>query len=425
MSVDTLLIVVGAALLVLGLVSTLARRVWLSVPLLALASGVLLGPEVTGVVSPSALGDEHAVLEELARITLAVSLVATGLQFTRGDLRDTWRRGSVLLTAVMVAMWLSTSAGAFLLLDLELWTALLLGAVLTPTDPVVAASIVTGRLAEANLPRRLRRTLQLEAGANDGLAVVFVLVPLLVLELPDDDAATIATDVVRQIALAIGCGAALGWAAARAVRAAEDHEAMTQDLFLLSALALALLTLGATHALGGTGVLASFVGGVVFALQVGEHHRERLEAVQDPLHQLLVVPFFLLLGAVLPWDAWTALGLPGLAFAAWVLVLRRPPAAFAALRTTHTPRRQAAYLSFYGPVGVAAVYYGLLTERAGTAVFEAVFPPAALAVAVSVACFAVTATPGVRAYAGRRVLTTVRHPLGRGRARLAARPRRA
>ena len=137
MSVDVVLIVVGAAVLGLGLPSTLITRVWLSVPLLAMGVGVLLG-RALGVLRVDVLADEHKVLEELARITLSASLLSTGLQFRRSDLRVNLARGAALLTIGMLGMWLATSLGAWLLLDVEPWIALLIGAILTPTDLVVA-----------------------------------------------------------------------------------------------------------------------------------------------------------------------------------------------------------------------------------------------------------------------------------------------
>ena len=411
MSVDTALIIAGATLLVLGLPSTLVKRVWLSVPLLALLVGVVVGPELIGFLQPDKVAGEHKVLEEVARITLAVALVGAGLQFTREDLRANLSRAGVLLTIVMVGMWLVTSLGAWLLLDVEAWVALLIGAILTPTDPVVASALVTGTMAEANLPLWLRRTLQLESGANDGLALVFVLIPALVLTLPDAGAGEIAAEAGGQVALAVVCGGALGWIAAKVIDVAEEHHAASEGFFLVSALAVALVTIGSVHALGGTGVLASFVGGVVFSLTLGERYAEELERMQKALEHLLVVPFFVLFGAILPWDDWLALGWSGLAFALWALVLRRPPIAAAALSATDTPRRGVAFLSWYGPLGVAAVYYALFVERYALAEFERIFAACTLAVAVSVVVFSITATPGVRRYAGRSPLTTLRHPL--------------
>lgn len=411
MSIDVVLIVFGATLLAIGLPSTLIRRVWLSVPLVALLVGVLLGPGVVGVLDPDSVADEHRVLEELARITLAVSLVAAGLQFTRDDLRLNISRAGVLLTIVMVGMWLLTSLGAWLLLEVELWVALLIGAILTPTDPVVASSLVTGPLAEANLPRWLRRSLQLEAGANDGLALVFVLIPALVLTLPTDPAGTIAGEAAGQVGLALLCGVAFGFVAAKIIDAAEEHHAAAEGFFVVSALALALLTVGAVHALGGTGVLASFVGGVTFSLALGERYAEQLAGMQTALEHTLVVPVFIFFGAVLPWEGWMTLGWSGAAFALWAILVRRPPAATLALALTATPRKGVAFLSFYGPLGVAAIYYALFVERYALAEFERIFAATTLAVAVSVVVFSLTATPGVRRYAGRSPFTTLRHPL--------------
>ncbi len=70
-----------------------------------------------------------------------------------------------------------------------------------------------------------------------------------------------------------------------------------------------------------------------------------------------------------------------------------------------------AFLSWYGPVGVAAIYYALVVERYALEQFDRIFAACTLAIAVSVVAFSVTATPGVRRYAGRSPLTTLRHPL--------------
>ena len=83
MTVDVALIVVGASILAFGLPSNIIKRLWLSVPLLAMLVGVLVGPEVLVVVEPDRLHGEHRVLEELARVALAVSLVGAALQITR------------------------------------------------------------------------------------------------------------------------------------------------------------------------------------------------------------------------------------------------------------------------------------------------------------------------------------------------------
>jgi NhaP-type Na+/H+ or K+/H+ antiporter len=123
---------------------------------------------------------------------------------------------------------------------------------------------------------------------------------------------------------------------------------------------------------------------------------------------------FLVFGALLPWDGWAALGWSGVAFAAWVLLLRRPPVAAVALAPSDTPRRGRAFLAWYGPLGVAALYYVLVVERYGLAEQERIFAACTLAIAASVLVHSVSATPGVRGYGGRRPLVPLRHPLTPG-----------
>lgn len=163
MGLDEVLVVVGASLLVLGLLSRVIKRLFLSTVLLALLIGVAIGPEGLGVIEPP-VGEERKLMEQLARLTLAIALMGTGLAVTRADLRENLRSYASLLTVGMIGMWVVTGLGAWLLLGLPFWAGFLLGAILTPTDPVVASALVTGPLAEENLPRRVRRTLQIEAG---------------------------------------------------------------------------------------------------------------------------------------------------------------------------------------------------------------------------------------------------------------------
>lgn len=121
MDVTVVLVVVGATLLVLALVSAIVKRLYLSTVLVALLVGVAVGPAGLAVVDPvAAPGDHRRVLEELARVTLAISLMAAGLQITREDLRSTLGRTGALLTVGMLGMWAATGVGAWLLLDLSL-----------------------------------------------------------------------------------------------------------------------------------------------------------------------------------------------------------------------------------------------------------------------------------------------------------------
>lgn len=406
-----MLVVVGASLLALGLMSRIIKRLFLSAVLIALLVGVGLGPEGLAVVEPP-VSEERKLMEELARVTLAIALMGTGLHVTRADLRENLRRSASLLTVGMVGMWVVTGLGAWLLLGLPFWAGFLLGAILTPTDPVVASALVTGPLAEENLPRRVRRTLQIESGANDGLALPFVLLAAYMLTKPaESPLAEWALDAGKEIGVAVAVGLLVGYLVGRLTELSLRASEMEAPNLLGIGLALALMTVGLVHLMGGSGILATFVAALVFSALLEEPVREKVEETQETVTKFLVLPAFIFFGAILPWSEWEALGLSGLAFVAWVLLLRRPPVAALALAPTDTDGRSVAFLAWFGPLGVAAIYYATYVERFAPADGEKIFAAATLAIFASVLVHSITATPAVRMYARRSPLRTLRHPL--------------
>ncbi len=293
-------------------------------------------------------------------------------------------------------MFAATSLGAWLLLDLPFWAAVLLGAILTPTDPVVASTLVTGPLAERCLPRWLRRSLQIESGANDGLAIVFVLLPAVVVA---EGVGAWVGEAAKEVGIGLGLGVVTGLIAAWAVRTSRRTGSYSEEYVLAVGVGLALVNVAGAELVQGSGILAAFVSGLVFSEILHEEAAEPLEHVQSAVEQLFILPVFALFGLLLPWDAWTGLGLGGLAFAAWALLVRRPPAVSAALAAgTRTGRRGTAFLAWFGPLGVAAMYYVTFVEEFNPARYDTVFAAATLAIAASIVAHSVTATPWVRRY---------------------------
>jgi NhaP-type Na+/H+ or K+/H+ antiporter len=411
MSLAAGLAIGGAALLAIGLLSRPIERALLSTVLVATLIGILLGPEAGGLLDDGEAASARGLLEDVAAVTLAVALMATGLQITTRDLRRSARTASLLLSVGMLAMWALSGLGAWLLLDLPLWTAFLLGAVLTPTDPVIASVLVTSSMAKTLLPRRLRRTLQVEAGGNDGLALpLVVLAGLLATEPVGTALGNWAVEAVREVGIAVGgglvLGLAAGWAVEKMVRRREIEDAHLIGL----GIALALLAFGAVRLLDGSGILAVFVAALGFGSRLPDELRGRLEAVQEGVVKFFVLPAFILFGATVPWSDWRALGLPGAAFVAWILLLRRPVAVTLALRAAPVPPRPQLFLGWFGPLGIAAIYYAHYSERFAIEEHDRLLAAATLTVFCSIVIHSVTATPGVRLYAGRSPLRTLRHP---------------
>lgn len=397
---DRLLLLVGLAVVALGLSSKVVKKHALSPVLLAVAVGVLVGPRALELVDPVEQVPRPVLLEQLGRLALAMSVVDIALRLRPSDLRANAVRLLVLLLVAMPAMWLVTAWGASLLLGLPLALALLLGACLTPTDPGVASALVTGTMPNSLLPRRVRMSLQGEAGANDGLALPFVVLSGLLATLPADEVAgAFALEAGRQLAVAVLVGALVGWLLRQAVDKAGVHRLSEEDWFPLAASGLAVAVLALAHLLGGTGVLAAFVAGLVFAEGVPEGLREPIHVVHRSLTKVALTVMFLAFGAVLPIDRWwPELGAAGAAFALWVLVLRRLPLTFAAVRLTGTGPLTAGFIGWSGPLGVAGIYYLAFAQRYGLPEYERLWLAGSLAITASVLGQALASAPAVHGY---------------------------
>lgn len=402
-TVDRALLVLGLSVVVLGLSSKVVKQHALSPVLLALGVGVAVGPAALDVVDPAAVVPRHVLLEQVARVALAMSVVDIALRLRPADLRDNARRFAVLLLVVMPGMWLITAYGASLLLGLPLAVALLLGACLTPTDPGVASALVTGTMPNRLLPRRVRMSLQAEAGANDGLALPLVVFSGLLATMPFSEALPeFAVEAGKQVGIAVIVGGAVGLSLKWITDKAGVHRLAEEDWFPLAASGLAVSVLALAHLLGGTGVLAAFVAGLVFAEGVPKNLREPIHVVHRSLTKVTLTVVFLVFGTVLPVDQWwPELGVTGVLFALWVLFLRRLPVAFPALRLSGNGSLSSAFMGWSGPLGVAGIFYLAYIHRYDLAEYETIFLAGSLAIAVSVLGQALAAAPAVHAY--RRV----------------------
>lgn len=399
LTADGVLLVVATAVVALGLSSRLVKAHALSPVVLALGAGVLVGPYVLDVVDPAAQVPRQVLLEQLARVALALSVVDIALRLTPADLRRNARRLAVLLLVVMPGMWLVTGAGGWLLLGLPFAVALLLGAALTPTDPGVASALVTGSLPNRLLPRRIRMSLQGEAAANDGLALPFVLLAGALATLPVGEAfGDAAVEMARQLATSAVVGVSLGWLVMRLVDAAGVHRLAEEDWFPLAASGLAVTALALAHLLGGSGILAAFLAGLVFSEGLPEGLREPIHVVHRSITKVALTVVFLAFGATLPLDGWGDLGPAGALFALWVLLLRRLPVAVPAMLATGTGRVSSLFIGWAGPLGVAGIYYLAFAERYGLAEYERLFAAGSLAITVSVVGQALAGAPAVHRF---------------------------
>jgi NhaP-type Na+/H+ or K+/H+ antiporter len=386
---------VGALGVLLAFVASRIRDFPVSEPLLALVLGVLAGPQVLGLVDvPDA--DRNGLVLEGSRLLLAVALMGVALRFSTSQVRPLVRPLTVIIVLGMLGMAAITTGLAALVLGLPLALAALLGACLTPTDPVLAGSVVTGGQAEDALPARTRQLLSEESGANDGLAYVFVVLAIAVVvghDLPSETG-----QVAYAVLVAVLIGVAIGVVAGKAVNSAMARKDSTPVSLLVFTVVLAVAALGAARLANTDGVLAVFVTGIAYNAVVEQEERSGERDLDEALNRYLVLPLFFLFGVELPWSEWVALGWGAVLFPLAVLLLRRPPVLLALAVPLRLRFRDAVFLGWFGPIGVSALFYLAHAEHQGVH-DPRLWAAGSLVVAASTVAHGISAAPGRRRYA--------------------------
>jgi sodium/hydrogen antiporter len=387
-------LVLGALLIVGALLSGIAHRSFLALTPVFVLAGLVLGDGGLKVLHFDA---RSGFVAQLASVALIVILFRDGLEVEGELLQRHWAWPARKLVVAMPITAAIVALAAHVLLELDWTRAFLLGALLSPTDPVLSSSVVTN----PRVPRLVRHSLNLESGLNDGLA----LAPVLAL------GAALATDqhdfvwwrfVLQDVGLGLAFGVAIGFAASWLLpRGSYAREQMPAHQRALYALGIAFATYGATvlppH---GNGYIAVFVCAIVLGVRrpdVREHFAQRSEELVEIVKLGIFVVFgsLLTLGHLFT-DGWSAVAL-----VAVTLLLARPAAVFTALAGLRVDRATKAFMSWFGPKGVATMTFSLLILSQPIAGNERLFDLAALVVLCSILAHGLTDTPGTEWFARR------------------------
>ena len=254
-------VIFGALFIAMALTGGIVERLPLSASLIYLVVGIVLGPLGFGLLRFDPLA-ETSLLEILSEIAVILSLFATGLKLRLSWRDRAWRIPVRLAFVAMVLTVLFIAAAGYAWLGLPLGAAVLLGAILAPTDPVLASEV---SVREPGDQDRLRFALTGEAGLNDGTAFPFVYLGLGLLglhELGTNGWRWVTIDVIWAIGGGLGIGALLGSLVARWVlHLRQRHqEAVGMDEFVV--LGLIGLTYGLALLLHTYGFLAVFAAGL-------------------------------------------------------------------------------------------------------------------------------------------------------------------
>jgi NhaP-type Na+/H+ or K+/H+ antiporter len=390
----------GASVLLLGLGSKRLAASPVPPSLIALAVGVGVGPGALNLIDLDALGDRATVLEHAARLALGIGLVGVALRVPSEYPRRNWRAMLILIGLGVPLMWTISTALVYLILGLPFWVAALIGAIITPTDPVVASAIVTGATAEENIPDRVRHAISFDSGANDGLAYLCVFLPILMLTGPADEALVhwLLDTLLWEVGTATLLGLLVGYAAGKFLRKAEDADTIESDWRLVYTVALGFLVIGLGRLIHSDEVLAVFAAAVAFDQVVSAPDRLNEEQGQEAVNRFFAIPILILLGTAIPWDGWRALGWHGVLLAVAVLLLRRPVTLLLLRPFLPGLRRAGDVLlaGWFGPIAVSAVYYASLAEHRLSV--SVVWDVVSLTACTSIVAHGISAAPLTRLY---------------------------
>lgn len=402
------LLVIGLLLLTVTLGSSWIERLPLSYALIYLVVGIILGPYGVNLVQ---LKPETEFLERLTEFVVLVSLYNCGLKMNRRLTLSRWNSTIRLLGLLMPFCIFAVAMVAHYGLGLTWAAAILLGAILAPTDPVLASEV---QLTHTNDRDELRFGLTSEGGLNDALAFPFVYFGLHWLDDSNLDN-WFQQWVAIDLFWAIGAGMAMGYGVSRSIvwirrrfqKAEVEVEETMEDLI---ALAVILLTYALTEIVNGYGFLAVFVAGLTIRRKCyhPEEQSSQLEFTER-LEKLLEVGTILLVGSLLRFDAMLTFAGASLLIAGTLFFVIRPLGAWLSTATGRSgnPLHPATRLLFgwFGIRGVGSIYYlsyayghGLpdnLTAPLGWIVYSTIV--------LSVLIHGITATPLMNWYERRVV----------------------
>lgn len=319
MTRDAQLILVAGGLLTIGVAASIvAARLRLPALVLFLGLGMLIGSDGLGWI----YFDGYALARRLGTIALVVILFEGGLATGFPALRPVLR-GAVSLAVVGTAgTALIGGLVAALLLHRSVAEDLLVGAILSPTDGAAVFALLRG----VRLPRRLALTLNGEAGLNDPIAVMLVLVMIEVIRTPGYGVADAVWFLAHDIAEGLAVGLLVGGLAAAALRRLQGAPS---GLPLVASVATAAVAFGAAASIGGSGFLAVYVAGLVLGSVTLEAHGSLLAFHQGPSGVAEISMFFVLGLLVFPSQLGSVF-VTGTVLALWIALVARPVAAYVA-----------------------------------------------------------------------------------------------
>jgi NhaP-type Na+/H+ or K+/H+ antiporter len=392
MNAEAVVLLGAGVIFVVTAVSGKLDGVWLTEPLVVTALGVGAGLVFVGPIDM-----DSPLILTILEVTLALVLFSDASRIDVARLRDGY---SWPLRMLVLGMPLAIALGAVLsgwYLGFPLGLALLLGVILAPTDAALAEPVLHSDL----VPGRVRQTLNVESGLNDGLAVPVLLIAVGIIDAEEGAGLANAIGlVISQLGIGIVGGIVVGWLGAQLIGKGTQAGWMNELHQKIAAVALAVAGFSAVQLLGGSGFVATFIAGGVMSHLIQPRNEYLYEFAEEEGHAMVLVAF--LIFGVGPAASLIERGVPGEAvvFALISLLVLRPAAIAWSLVGQRLRARTVAFLGWFGPRGLATVVFVLVAAGELGEIDPLVVDTVTVAVTLSIFLHGVTAIPMSRWLAG-------------------------
>ncbi|HET9224658.1 MAG TPA: cation:proton antiporter [Roseiflexaceae bacterium] len=385
---------IAVVLLVSALASGIVERAPLSFPMIFLGLGFLLGAGGMGVIH---IEPHSPILEAIGIVSLALVLFLDAVNIQVDELRSDWRIPMLSLGPGTILIILIIAVSAYLLIGTTPIQSLLLGAILSSTDPVVLRDV----LRDERIPRSIRRALSVEAGMNDIVVLPIVLILIAILTASVGGMLEWALFLAKLLILSPLIGLAVGGIGAWLMGRADMRFGIRHEHQALYGIGLVLAAFVAGQAVQGDGFLAAFFAGLavtLFNVSLCDCFLEYGEVTAE----MAMLLAFVLFGALLSTLLGTIPLLPALLLALVVIVVARPLALALVLQRANMSNAARAFIGWFGPRGLSSLLLALLVVQANASGAEQLLAVTGVVVLVSVIAHGATATP-LSAWYARRV----------------------
>jgi NhaP-type Na+/H+ or K+/H+ antiporter len=391
------LAIIGMAFLGAAWVPLLVYRGPLSFPFLYIAFGYLLFALPLGLFLPNPL-ESSFFIERFTEILVIIALTGAGLKLARPVGLRSWNATWRLLLLGMPLTIVLTGLLGWWVLGLAPASALLLGAVLAPTDPVLASDVQLGPPGDSKRGEA-RFTLTSEAGLNDGLAFPFTFLAIAAAAAaPASGLGWIGEwalrDLLFKVLSGVGVGIAIGQVLSRLVLKlpATPGRVTSRESFVV--VAVPLIAYGVTELLSGYGFLGVFVAALTIRQRQRDHpYQEQLHDFAAGLERLLMTLMLILFGGLLAQGLLSGITLPMLGVALGLLFLIRPVAGLLSLTGLHLMLAERSVIAFFGIRGIGSLYYlSFAVNRQEFSQVEALWQTVSATLLVSIVVHGASAT---------------------------------